>query len=49
VPQADPAQLPKLLAAIKKVREGKIKWVSAGEGEVHYNVDGFVFLMAAPK
>jgi glyoxylase-like metal-dependent hydrolase (beta-lactamase superfamily II) len=49
VPQADPAQLPKLLAAIKRVRAGEIKSVSAGEGKVHYNVDGFVFLMAAPK
>ncbi len=49
VPQADPAQLPKLLAAIKKVRDGKIQPVSAGEGKVHYNIDGFVFLMAAPK
>ena len=49
VAQADPAQLPKLLAAIKKVRDGKIQPVSAGEGKVHYDVDGFVFLMAAPK
>jgi hypothetical protein len=49
VPQADPAQLPKLLAAIKKVRDGKIKSVSAGEGKVHYDVDGFIFLMAEAK
>jgi glyoxylase-like metal-dependent hydrolase (beta-lactamase superfamily II) len=49
VPQADPAQLPKLLAAIKKVRAREIRPVSAGEGKVHYNVDGFVFLMAAPN
>jgi glyoxylase-like metal-dependent hydrolase (beta-lactamase superfamily II) len=49
VPEADPSQLPKLLAAIKKVRDGKIQPVSAGEGKVHYNVDGFVFLMAEPK
>jgi len=52
-PQADPAQLPKLLAAIKKVRDGKVRPVSAGEsageGKVHYNVDGFTFLMAAPR
>jgi glyoxylase-like metal-dependent hydrolase (beta-lactamase superfamily II) len=52
VPQADPAQLPKLLAAIKKVRDGKVQPVSAGEsageGKVHYNVDGFTFLMAVP-
>jgi glyoxylase-like metal-dependent hydrolase (beta-lactamase superfamily II) len=49
VTQAEPAQLPKLLAAITKVRAGKVQPVSAGEGKVHYNVDGFVFLMAAPK
>jgi glyoxylase-like metal-dependent hydrolase (beta-lactamase superfamily II) len=48
-PLDDPSQLPKLAAAIKKVREGKVRPVSVGEGKVHYNVDGFVFLMAAPK
>jgi glyoxylase-like metal-dependent hydrolase (beta-lactamase superfamily II) len=49
VPVADPSQLPRLLAAIKKVRAGKVQPVSVGEGKVHYKVDGFVFLMAAPK
>ena len=49
VPVAEPSELPKLLAAIKKVRAGKVEPVPAGEGKVHYNVDGFVFLIAAPK
>jgi glyoxylase-like metal-dependent hydrolase (beta-lactamase superfamily II) len=49
VPLDDPSQLPKLLVAIKKVRAGSVKPVPVGEGKVHYNVDGFVFLMAAPK
>jgi hypothetical protein len=41
--------LPKLVAAIKKVRAGTVQPVSVGEGKVDYNVDGFVFLMTAPK
>jgi len=49
IPVADPSQLPKLLIAIKKVRAGKVQPVSVGEGKVHYRVDGFVFLMRAPK
>lgn len=49
VPVDDPAQLPKLAAAIKKVRAGRVKPISVGEGKVHYIVDGFVFLMAAAK
>jgi len=49
IPVDDPAQLPKLADAIKKVRAGTVKPVSVGEGKVHYIVDGFVFLMAAPK
>ena len=49
VPVADPSQLQKLVAAIKKVRAGTVQPVSVGEGKVHYNVDGFVFLMTAPK
>jgi glyoxylase-like metal-dependent hydrolase (beta-lactamase superfamily II) len=48
VPVAEPAELPKLLVAIKKVRGGKVEPTSAGEGKVHYSVDGFDFLMAAP-
>ena len=49
VPVAEPAELPKLEAAIKKVRAGKVQPVPVGEGKVHYNVDGFVFLMRAPR
>jgi glyoxylase-like metal-dependent hydrolase (beta-lactamase superfamily II) len=49
VPEADPSQLPKLVAAIKKVRTGTVPPVLAGEGKAQYSVDEFVFLMAAPK
>jgi glyoxylase-like metal-dependent hydrolase (beta-lactamase superfamily II) len=49
VPVDDPSQLPKLLAAIKKVRAGTVPPISVGEGKVHYNVDGFILLMAAPR
>ena len=49
VPVDDPSQLPKLLAAIKKVRAGRVHPITVGEGKVHYRVDGFVFLMTAPK
>jgi len=49
VPVDNPSQLPKLVVAIKKVRAGSVQPVSAGEGKVHYNVDGFIFLMAAPN
>jgi glyoxylase-like metal-dependent hydrolase (beta-lactamase superfamily II) len=46
---ADPSQLPKLVVAIKKVRAGKVTPIPVGDGTVHYSVDGFVFLMIAPK
>jgi glyoxylase-like metal-dependent hydrolase (beta-lactamase superfamily II) len=49
VPVDDPSQLPKLEAAIKKVRAGKVQPVPLVEGKVHYKVDGFVFLMAASR
>ena len=49
VPVGEPSQLPKLVVAIKKVRAGIVKPVSVGDGKVHYSVDGFVFLMTAPK
>ena len=49
VPVDDPSQLPKLATAIKKVRAGMVQPVSMGDGKVHYDVEGFVFLMAAPK
>jgi glyoxylase-like metal-dependent hydrolase (beta-lactamase superfamily II) len=49
VPVADPSQLPKLVVAIRKVLAGTVQPVSVGDGKVHYSVDGFVFLMTAPK
>jgi glyoxylase-like metal-dependent hydrolase (beta-lactamase superfamily II) len=49
VPVDDPSQLPKLVVAIHKVREGRVKPLLMPDGKVHYDVDGFVFLMAAPK
>jgi glyoxylase-like metal-dependent hydrolase (beta-lactamase superfamily II) len=49
VPVDTPYQLPRLVIAIKKVRAGSVKPVSDGGGKVHYSVDGFTFLMAAPK
>jgi len=49
VPVAEPSQLPKLVVAIKKVRSGTVQPVSVGDGKVHYSVDGFVFLITAPK
>ena len=49
VPVDVPSQLPKLEAAIKKVRAGIVQAVPVSEGKVQYRVDGFVFLMAAPK
>lgn len=48
VPVAEPAVLPRLVAAINKVRAGSVPAISIGEGKVHYKVDGFVFLMRAP-
>jgi glyoxylase-like metal-dependent hydrolase (beta-lactamase superfamily II) len=49
IPVSNPSQLPKLVVAIKKVRAGAVQPVSVGDGKVTYDVDGFVFLMAAPK
>jgi glyoxylase-like metal-dependent hydrolase (beta-lactamase superfamily II) len=49
VPVADPSQLPKLLTAIEKVRGEAVEPFAAGNGKVTYTVNGFVFLMAAPK
>jgi glyoxylase-like metal-dependent hydrolase (beta-lactamase superfamily II) len=49
VPAGEPSRLPKLVVAIKKVRGGTVKPTPVGEGKVHYGVDGFIFLMTAPK
>jgi glyoxylase-like metal-dependent hydrolase (beta-lactamase superfamily II) len=48
-PITDPSQLPKLLVAIEKVRGEAVEPFAAGNGKVTYTVNGFVFLMAAPK
>lgn len=44
VPVADPADLPRVLAAMEQVRSGKIKPVKAGD-KVEYKFQGFSFLM----
>ncbi len=49
IPVSDPSKLAKLVVAIKKVRSGTVKAAPADDGNVTYSVDGFVFLMAAPK
>ena len=49
VPVAEPSQLPKLLAAIEKVRGEAVEPFAAGNGKVTYTVNGFIFLMAAPQ
>jgi len=49
IPVEKPSELPKLLVAIRKVQAGEVQPVSKGQGKVHYDVDGFIFLMAAPK
>jgi glyoxylase-like metal-dependent hydrolase (beta-lactamase superfamily II) len=49
VPVDNPSQLPKLLAAIEKVRGDAVEPFAAGNGNVTYTVNGFIFLMAAPK
>jgi len=44
VPVADPADLPRVLAAMEQIRSGKIKPVKAGN-KVEYKFQGFSFLM----
>lgn len=44
VPVADPADLPRVLAAMEQIRSGKIKPVKAGD-KVEYKFEGFSFLM----
>lgn len=44
VPVADPADLPRVLAAMEQVRSGRIKPVKAGN-KVEYKFEGFSFLM----
>jgi glyoxylase-like metal-dependent hydrolase (beta-lactamase superfamily II) len=49
VPVDSPSRLPKLLTAIRKVRNETVQAFSVGNGKVTYSVDGFVFLMAVPE
>lgn len=49
IPVDNPAQLPKLLIAIEKVRGESVQPFAAGNGKVSYSVNGFVFLMATPQ
>jgi glyoxylase-like metal-dependent hydrolase (beta-lactamase superfamily II) len=49
VPVAPPSVLPRLVTAFKAVRDGKVSATPASPGKVLYKVDGFSFLMRAPK
>jgi glyoxylase-like metal-dependent hydrolase (beta-lactamase superfamily II) len=49
VPVGDPAELQRLLAAIRKVRAGRVPSHDAGAGRVEYQVEEFTFLMSAVK
>jgi hypothetical protein len=45
VPVADPADLPRVLAAIKQARSGNMKPVRDGD-RYEYKFDGFSFLLS---
>jgi glyoxylase-like metal-dependent hydrolase (beta-lactamase superfamily II) len=49
VPVAEPSVLPRLVAAIQAVRSGQGAVKPAGEGKAIHSLDGFDFLLAAPK
>lgn len=49
IPVAQPSVLPRLAAAFASVRAGKVAATPEGPGYVVYKVDGFAFLMNAPK
>jgi glyoxylase-like metal-dependent hydrolase (beta-lactamase superfamily II) len=49
VPVGDPAELPRLLAAIREVRGGRVPSHDAGAGKVEYQIEEFTFLMSAVK
>ena len=49
VPIASPEVLPRLVAVFDQVRAGKVKPTPESPGKVLYKVDGFAFLMKAPK
>ena len=48
IPVAQPAILPRLVAAFDQVRAGKVTPTPDSPGKVLYKVDGFSFLMRAP-
>jgi glyoxylase-like metal-dependent hydrolase (beta-lactamase superfamily II) len=49
IPVAQPDVLPKLVAAIQAVRSGQGAVKPEGDGKAIHNLDGFSFLLAAPK
>lgn len=49
IPVAEPAVLARLVTAFAKVREGTVSLTPDSPGKVLYKVDGFSFLMRAPK
>lgn len=49
VPVASPDVLPRLVTVFDEVRAGKVKPEPESPGKVLYKVDGFAFLMKAPK
>lgn len=49
IPVAEPSVLPKLVAAIQAVRAGQGTVKSEGEGKALHSLDGFSFLLAAPR
>jgi len=49
IPVAEPSVLPRLVTAIQAVRSGQGTVKPAGEGKAIHSLDGFDFLLAAPK
>jgi glyoxylase-like metal-dependent hydrolase (beta-lactamase superfamily II) len=49
VPVAEPSVLPRLAAAIEAVRTGQGTVKTEGEGKAIHSLDGFAFLLAAPR
>ena len=49
IPVAQPDVLPKLVEAIQAVRSGQGAVRPAGEGKATHNLNGFTFLLAAPR
>ena len=49
VPVAEPSVLPRLAAAIEAVRTGQGTVKAEGEGKAIHSLDGFSFLLAAPR